>query len=261
MKRGLLLLAATVGLAGCRLAGAPPSELASPTEVALPTAMASPSGVASPSGSAAAEVLEAPEDCQFPAGVALEFAGRSTYAELHVGDAKGDSVDPMSDEPADIYITRDPITREGSGPLGRFVCAIFVGANQGFVEITMHPEDWDRYSPVPKPGEPANGLSADEAIEAVRAGLPDGDEWHVDLYGAGPIGDFLSPDDRDSDWVRELSADQWVWAFSVQRGTQGMSMFIDYVDGTVVGKVEYTLDECGRYPADPQYGTEPCPDL
>ena len=249
MKRGLLLLAATVGLAGCRLAGAPPSELALP------------SGVAPPSASAVAEVLEAPERCDFPAGAALEFAGRSTYAELRVGDAKGDSGDPMSDEPADIYITRDPITREGSGQLGRFVCAIFVGENEGFVEITMHPDDWDRYTPVPEPGEPANGLSADEAIEAARAGLPDGDEWHVNPYGAGPIEDFLPPDYRDDDWVRELSAGQWVWAVSARRGTQDIYMFIDYVDGTVFGRVEFTLDECGRQSSDPEYGTEPCPDL
>ena len=102
-----------------------------------------------------------------------------------MGDAKGDSVDPMSDEPADIYITRDPITQEGWGPLGRFVCAIFVGENEGFVEITMHPEDWGLYSPVPRPGEPANGLSADEATEAARAGLPQGDEWMSNSMGRG----------------------------------------------------------------------------
>src|SRR5688500_10030563 len=98
MKRGLLLLAVIVGLAGCRLVGAPPSELASPTAVASPTE------VASPSGSAVAQGPEAPEDCGFPAGTALEFAGRSTYAELRVGDAKGSITDPMSDDPADIYI-------------------------------------------------------------------------------------------------------------------------------------------------------------
>jgi hypothetical protein len=255
MKRGLLLLVVTVGLTGCRLVGAPPTEMASPT------ALASPSGVASPSVSAVDEVLEAPEDCQFPAGAALEFAGRSTYAELRVGDAKGASGDPMSDEPADIYITRDPITQEGSGPLGRFVCAIFVGEYQGFVEITMHPDDWDRYSPVPRPGEPANGLSADEAIEAASAGLPGGDEWRVHVHGAGPIEEFLATDYRDDDWVRELPAHQWVWTFSAERGTQAMLMFIDYVAGTVVGTIEFTLDECGRYPSDSEYGTEPCPDL
>ena len=255
MKRGLLLLAATVGLAGCRFVGAPPGELASPTEVA------SPSGVAQPSASAVAEVLEAPDACGFPAGTALEFAGRSTYAELRVGDAKGDSADPMSDEPADIYITRDPITREGSGPLGRIVCAIFVGEHEGFVEITMHPDDWDRYSPVPKPGEPANGLSPDDAIEAAHEALPAGDEWYVELAGSGPIENFLAPDYRDYDWSRELTADHWVWAVSAQRGTQATLMFIDYVDGTVVRAIEHTLDQCRRYPSDPDYGTEPCPDL
>jgi hypothetical protein len=125
----------------------------------------------------------------------------------------------------------------------------------------MHPDDWDRYSPVPEPGEPANGLSADEATEAARADLPGGDEWRVHVHGAGPIEEFLAPDYRDDDWVRELPAHQWVWTFSAERGTQAMLMFIDYVDGTVVGTIEFTLDECGRYPSDPEYGTEPCPDL
>lgn len=247
MKRGLLLLVATVGLAGCRLAGAPP-----------PTELASPSGVGLPSASAVAEVLEAPEACQFPAGAALEFSGRSTYGELRVGDAAGDSVDPMSDDPADIYITRDTFNQ---GQLhGRLVCAIFVDA-PGFVEVTVHPEDWGKFTPVPEPGVPANGLAVDEAIEAARAGPPEGDEWYVETHGAGPIGDFL-PDYRDYDWGRAVSADHWVWAISALRGTQGMSMFIDYVDGTVVGTVEFTLDECGRHSSDPDYGTAvACPDL
>ena len=141
-----MVLVATVGLAGCRLAGALPSELPSPSEVA------SPSNVPSPSASAVAGGPEAPERCGFPPGTPLEFAGRSTYAELRVGDAKGDSGDPMSDEPADIYITRDTFNQ---GELhGRLVCAIFVGANEGFVEITIHPDDWGRYTPEPEPGEP-----------------------------------------------------------------------------------------------------------
>jgi hypothetical protein len=252
MKRGLLALIMTVGLAGCRLAGAPPSELTSPTEGLSPP-VAPP-----PSASAVAGGREAPEDCGFPPGTALEFAGRSTYAELRVGDAKGDSVDPMSDEPADIYITRETFNQ---GELhGRLVCAIFVGANEGFVEITIHPEDWGRYTPELEPGEPANGLSADEAVEAVRAGLPEGDEWYVQLNGSGPIGDFLA-DYQDYEWGRELTADHWVWTGFALRGTQGVSMVVDYVDGTVIGTVEYTLDDCGRYEGDPEFGNEQCPDL
>ena len=249
-----MVLVATVGLAGCRLAGGLPSELPSPSEVA------SPSNVPSPSASAVAGGPEAPERCGFPPGTPLVFAGRSTYAELRVGDAKGDSGDPMSDEPADIYITRDPITQEGWGPLGRFVCAIFVGENDGFVEITMHPEDWDRYSPVPRPGKPANGLSADEAEEAARAALPEGDEWYVQLNGSGPIGDFI-PDYQEYGWDRDLTSDHWVWIALALRDNQSISVVIDYVDGTVIGTVEYTLDDCGRYEDDPDFGNEQCPDL
>jgi hypothetical protein len=260
MKRGLLvlLLVVTFGLAGCRLAGgAPPTATPSPSAEASPESVPSPS----PSASAAAGMLEAPEQCGFPAGTALEFADRSSYAELRVGDAKGDSIDPMSDEPADIYITRDPITQEGGRQLGRFVCAIFVGENEGFVEITMHPEDWDRYSPVPLPGEPANGLTADEATAAAHAALDGGEEWRVHLSGSGPMGDFLSPESWDERWEGEFTADRWVWAVSAWGDTQAVGLMLDYVDGTVVARAEVTLDECGRDPSDSEYGTEPCPDL
>ena len=252
MKRGLVALVAIVGLAGCRLApGGPPTELASPNE-GLSQPVAPP-----PSASAVAGGPEAPEQCGFPPGTALEFAGRSTYAELHVGDAKGEPVDPLSDDPADIYITRDTFNQ---GELhGRLVCAIFVGANEGFVEITIHPEDWGRYTPEPEPGEPPNALTRDEAIEAARATLPEGDEWYVQIFFSGPIGESL-PDFRDY-WGGELTADQWVWGILARRDTRGMDMLIDYVDGSVIGTIEYALDECGRSESDPEFGNEPCPDL
>ena len=254
MKRGLLVLVATVGLAGCRLApGGPPSDLSSPTE-GLSQPVAPP-----PSASAVAGGPEAPEDCGFPPGTPLEFAGRSTYAELHVGDAKGEPVDPLSDDPADIYITRDPITHESHSAPGRYVCAIFVGENEGFVEITMHPEDWDRYSPVPKPGQPANGLSYEEAEETARAALPEGD-WYVELQPAGPIGDYV-PDFQDHDWGRELAADHWVWLANAWGRNLAVTMVIDYVDGTVIGTEEFPLDDCGRFEGDADFGNEQCPDL
>jgi hypothetical protein len=249
-----LLAVAVMGaaFAGCRLAGSAPTSVIS----VPPSASASAGEVAAdPSPSQAGP--EAPAACGFPPGAALEFAGRSTYAELRVGDAKGDSVDPMSDEPADIYITRDTFNQ---GELhGRLVCAIFIGENEGFVEITIHPEDWGRYTPEPEPGEPANGLTADEAIEAARATLPEGDEWYVQVFFSGPIGESL-PDFRDN-WGGELTADQWVWGVLARGDTRGMDILIDYVDGSVIGTVEYALDECGRPESDPEFGTEPCPDL
>src|SRR5918992_4560955 len=168
MKRLSVLAALSVLLVGCRLApgsSVPHSAAASGVEVAV-----------APSPSTSGQ--EAPEACGFPPGAALEFAGRSTYAELRVGDAKGDRVDPMSDDPADIYVTRDTFNQ---GEVhGRLVCAIFVD-QPDFVEVTVHPEDWGKFTPAPEPGSPANGLSSEQAIEVARAALPEGDEWYIEL--------------------------------------------------------------------------------
>lgn len=74
----------------------------------------------------------------------IAFGGRSTTAALDVQQVMGD---PMSDDPADIYITRDKFDE---GDLhGRLVCAIYVN-QQGFVEITVHPADGGRFRPVPE---------------------------------------------------------------------------------------------------------------
>jgi hypothetical protein len=84
---------------------------------------------------------EAPESCGFADGTALSYAGRSTTAALGVQEVVGD---PMSNDPADIYITRDKFDQ---GELhGRLVCAIFVN-QPGFVEITVHPADGGRFEP------------------------------------------------------------------------------------------------------------------
>jgi hypothetical protein len=86
---------------------------------------------------------EAPEACGFPDGAALSYAGRSTTAALNVQEVVGD---PLSDDPADIYITRDGFDQ---GDLhGRLVCAIFVD-QPGFVEVTVHPADGGRLMPTP----------------------------------------------------------------------------------------------------------------
>ena len=247
MRRLSALVALSVLVVGCRLAPgatAPSSAPTSGVDVAVdPTA--------SPAGE------EAPADCGFPDDAALEFAGRSTYAELRVGDAQGDSVDPMSDDPADIYITRDTFNQGEQH--GRLVCAIFVGANEGFVEITVHPEDWDKFTPVPEPGEPSGGLTGAEAAEAARAYLPEGDEWYVETFSSGPIANVYS-DWQDHDWGQGIPADHWVWMANARRGTQGYVLIIDYVDGTVIGAIEYALDDCGRSEGDPEFGEEDCPD-
>ena len=169
-----------VSLVGCQLAGSvrslatsvPPSASASAGKVAVDPTSPQPG--------------QAPAECQFPPGAALEFAGRSTYAELGVGDAAGASVDPMSDDPADIYITSDKFDQ---GDLhGRLVCAIFVDT-PGFVEVTVHPEDWGPApTPVPMGERPSDGISETEAIEVAHGQLSDPDEWEIQSVEAGPIG-------------------------------------------------------------------------
>jgi hypothetical protein len=57
---------------------------------------------------------EAPDACGFPDETALSYAGRSTTAALGVQAEAGDV---MSDDLADIYITRDQFDRgELRGP-------------------------------------------------------------------------------------------------------------------------------------------------
>jgi len=110
----VVLLVALVGLSGCRLAGGAPLS----------------SHSVGPPGSFAVG-----DGRCFGPEVALEYAGRSTTAELGVQEAAGD---PMSTHPADIYITRDKF-QEGIH-YGRIVCAIYV-EDAGFTEYTVHPED------------------------------------------------------------------------------------------------------------------------
>src|SRR5919106_3689894 len=125
MRMRFLILVGFLAIAGCRSAGAAPSQ------------------ADSPSASPAVEGVEAPVACGFPEGTALSFAGRSTTAALDVQEVVGD---PMSEEVADIYITRDAFDQ---GELhGRLVCAVFVDV-AGFVEVTVHPDDGGRVSEVP----------------------------------------------------------------------------------------------------------------
>jgi hypothetical protein len=124
MQMRFLLLVVILALAGCRYAETGASQAA--LSAAPPQ-----------------ERTEAPEACGFPAGTPLSYAGRSTTADLDVQEVVGDA---MSDDPADIFITRDAFDQ---GELhGRLVCAVFVD-HPGFVEITVHPEDGGRFSEPP----------------------------------------------------------------------------------------------------------------
>lgn len=171
---------------------------------------------------------EAAEACGFPEGTALSFAGRSTTAALNVQEVVGD---PMSFDPADIYITRDKFDQ---GQLhGRLVCAIFVN-QPGFVEITVHPEDAGRFflTPVPSVSAPPTGISREEAVDTARNAVEDGPEWELAVAMSGPLGQ-IDTSWETNDWSHDLSADLWVWRVFLTRGDRGAEVMIDFVDGTV----------------------------
>lgn len=217
-----------VVLAGCR---------------ALPGgAEPSPSDQSAPDSSQSASSLgEAPEACGFAAGTALEYAGRSTIAELDVQEVVDD---PMSDDPADIYITREAFDQ---GDLhGRLVCAIFV-SDPGFVEVTVHPEDGGRLvEPTPHPSvhAPAGEITRDDAVETAIAHVTEPGEWEVVHVEAGPIGRILPHvlEDDHYGWAAELSPDRWVWRVFLVHGDRGVDVIVDYLDGAVLGTAEYIVN-------------------
>ena len=237
-RAGLIPALVTVALVGgaCRLApmgessDVPAASLRRPTPAAIATA-----------SSSMAAGAEAPAECGFPPGTPLEFAGRSTTATLDVQEAVGD---PMSDDPADIYITRDKFDQ---GDLhGRLVCAVFVDS-PGFVEVTVHPDDGGRFvppTPYPSSTPPIGGISEAKAVEVARGQVDQPAQWTVPVMEAGPIGKVLPfvLDGRKYEWAQDLSADRWVWRVELVRGDRAIDVVVDYLDGSVLGTVEYIVN-------------------
>ncbi|HYI67195.1 MAG TPA: hypothetical protein VEW95_09745 [Candidatus Limnocylindrales bacterium] len=187
---GVLATAVVAGIAIGALAEPPPQVGPGPSESLAPSEPA-PSATAtqSPSTEPTSEALpgvEAPEACGFPDGTALSYAGRSTTSALDVQEVVGD---PMSDDPADIYVTWDRIDWGGWGRV-RLVCAIFVEP-AGFVEVTVHPKDGGRATAPPEPSLPVPSC---EPVPTPNQGL--GDEPYevtvAELWEADQCGDSLS---------------------------------------------------------------------
>jgi hypothetical protein len=179
----------------------------------------------------------APDRCGFPEGTALSFGGRSTTSALGVQEVVGD---PMSVEPADIYVTRDQFDQ---GDLhGRLVCAIYVN-QPGFVEITVHPDDREPVveGPDPIPVAPPEGISEEEAVATARGEVDEAQEWEFSAE-AGPLSQLLPMEWETHEWSRDLPADLWVWRVFLVRGSQGSAVVIDFVDGTVYGVAEYIVN-------------------
>lgn len=180
---------------------------------------------------------EAPASCGFPAGTALSYAGRSTTATLGVQEVVGD---PMSHDPADIYITRDAFDQGEHH--GRLVCAIFVEAPD-FVEVTVHPADDGRIAaPQHVPAlPPPDGISRQEALDAALGSVPEADAWEVRAVTAGPVDEVGSMWQFDEE-LGDLPPDLWVWRVYLVRGDRGVDVAIDFVDGTVYGDVELIVN-------------------
>lgn len=181
----------------------------------------------------------APAECGFPAGTPLEYAGRSTTGALGVQEVIGD---PMADDPADIYITRDELAQ---GELrGRLVCAVFVDP-PGFVEVTVHPADGGRVEPpppAPPVSPPPDGLPVADAIRIALASLDQPDGWVVTVTEAGPLGRLMDGAIAERDWAAGLPVDRWAWRIFLVRGDEGLDVVIDGLDGTVLGTVRYIVN-------------------
>ena len=92
--------------------------------------------------------------------------------------------DPLSHDPADIYITRDKFDQ---GDLhGRFVCAVFVD-QPAFVDITVHPADGGRFSEEPMATVPPTPLPSGMIEIVTHCGLGfvriehEGQLWRFDV--------------------------------------------------------------------------------
>lgn len=190
-----------------------------------------------PQDVAPALAVEAPGECGFAEGTALAYAGRSTTAVLGVNEVQGD---PMSFEPADIYVTRDSFDQGENH--GRLVCAIFVN-QPGFVEITVHPADDPFVPPTPAPAgtQPADGVDRQQAVEAARAHVGNPDEWVLGNVEAGSVARLVF-DWESHDWTLGLDAEHWVWRIGLSRGDESVEVFVDYVDGAVLGELRYILN-------------------
>ncbi len=229
-----VVVLAAVLLSACRVLGAgsqPAVESVPPTGPSPTVEAAQPP----PSEPAPALDVQAPPECGFPEGTPLEYAGRSTTAALDVQEVVGD---PMSDDPADIYITRDPFAQ---GELhGRLVCAIFVN-DPHFVEITVHPADGGRWvppTPAPSVAEPPGGISEAEAVAIARGTVDHGDTWNLASATAGPLAHVMFGAMLESDWSASLPADLWVWQVFLVSGDKGVSVIIEYVEGTVLYRAD-----------------------
>lgn len=237
-RRLAVVVLMAVLLSACRVLGpgSQPAIESVPPTGHPPTVEAEP---APPSEPAPALDVEAPPECGFAEGTALEYAGRSTTAALDVQEVVGD---PMSDNPADIYITRDPFAR---GELhGRLVCAIFANDPQ-FVEITVHPADGGRWvppTPAPSIAEPPGGIPEAEAVAIARGAVDHGDTWTVASTTAGPLASVMSGASLENDWSAGLPDDQWAWSVFLVRDDEGVSVVVDYVEGTVLGTVSYIVN-------------------
>lgn len=225
MISALLAAGATLALAACGAPASPVPSASSTTEASDAT----PGPIAE----------LAPETCGFGEGARLIFAGRTTTAALQVQEVIGD---PMSNDPADIYITFDEF--DNGAVRGRQVCAIYVD-HPGFVELTLAPEGWSPETgrppatptPTPAPAreseKPVVVASAEEAVEIARAEVPEAADWDVLAVRSTRLGEYEMFADQ-LDWSRDLPLDLRIWTVSLGDGGRGILVVVNAETGEVL---------------------------
>ncbi len=56
-----------------------------------------------------------------------------------------------------------------------------------------------------------------------------------------PLGQ-VDPEWESYEWAHDLSADLWVWRVYLVRGDRGADVVVDFVDGSVYGLLEFTVN-------------------
>ena len=89
--------------------------------------------------------------------------------------------------------------------------------------------------------QPADGVDKRQAVEAALAHVDEPEAWTLDGVEAGSVARLIV-DWESQDWANGLDAEHWVWRIFLSRNDEGVEVFVDYVDGTVLGELRYILN-------------------
>lgn len=92
-------------------------------------------------------------------------------------------------------------------------------------------------------GTPAGGLTLEQAVAAARTAAPHRADAAVYSAEAGPFSDLLEPEVAYR--ISPASpAERWVWVINLasgpEGGMEGSMVVVDFIDGSVLGVIEWT---------------------